>query len=244
MNLTSTSDGHPAPRRRPGRPPALDADAIAAAVIEVGFRDLTFASVAERLGVGQATLYRHASNRDELVRLGLDRVLRTAEWPGLDGEWRPLLERWALAAWRVWEQHPGAVIELTRGVVPWSIVMLSDRVGTALVERGFTARAAVLAVDLVFDLTADSRRGVEILDAPMTAQDGKVREILEKQWRTPSAAGPESAAAQVHEEMVLAITADPFEWFHGKLRIVLAGIERELADSTTDDTTGTTGTTR
>ena len=218
----------------------MDAAAIATAVVDVGFHDLTFAAVAERLGVGQATLYRHASNRDELVRLGLDHVLRSAEWPSLEGEWRPLLERWAIAAWRLWEQHPGAVLELTRGVVPWSIVMLSDRVGSALVERGFTARDAVLAVDLVFDLTADSRRGVEILDAPMTSQDGRVREVLEKQWRTPSTDGADSIAAQVHEEMILAITAGPFDWFHGKLRVVLAGIGHELAGS--DDTPTTTGT--
>lgn len=219
----------------------------------MGFHDLTFAAVAERLGVGQATLYRHASNRDELVRLGLDRVLRTAEWPDVDGEWRPLLERWAIAAWRVWEQHPGAVLELTRGVVPWSIVRLSDRVGTALVERGFTARAAVLAVDLVFDLTADSRRGVEILDAPMVTQDGGVREVLEKQWRRPPEERADSVEAQVHEEMILAITAEPFDWFHGKLRVVLAGIAQELAgegarpngdDPNDDDPNRTTGTPR
>lgn len=212
----------------------MDASAIATAVMEVGFHGLTFAAVAERLGVGQATLYRHASNRDELVRLGLDRVVRSAEWPDLEGEWRPLLERWAIAAWRVWERHPGAVLELTRGVVPWSIVMLSDRVGTALVERGFTARAAVLAVDLVFDLTADSRRGVEILDASLVPQDGRVREVLEKQWRTPPTERADSIGAQVHDEMILAITADPFNWFRGKLRVVLAGIAHELAGDADD----------
>ncbi|MFE7197183.1 TetR/AcrR family transcriptional regulator [Microbacterium oxydans] len=212
----------------------MDAEAIATAVVAVGFHDLTFSTVAETLGVGQATLYRHASNRDELVRLGLDRVLRTARWPDLEGSWRQLLEHWAIAAWRVWERHPGAVLELTGGVVPWSIVMLSDRLGAALVERGFTARSAVLAVDLVFDLTADSRRGVEILDAPMSAQDGRVREVLEKQWRTPSPERADSIAAQVHDEMILAITADPFEWFRGKLRIVLAGIAHELSGDDAD----------
>ncbi len=225
----------------------MNADAIATAVVEVGFHDLTFSAVAERLGVGQATLYRHASNRDELVRLGLDRVLRTAEWPDADGEWRPLLERWAIAAWRVWEQYPGAVLELTRGVVPWSIVSLSDRVGTALVERGFTARAAVLAVDLVFDLTADSRRGVEILDAPMVTQEGRVREVLEKQWRRPPAERADSVGAQVHDEMILAITAEPFDRFHGKLRVVLAGIAQELVgdgERPDDDSNRTTGTPR
>lgn len=226
----------------------MDAEAIATAVVEVGFRDLTFAAVADKLAVGQATLYRHASNRDELVRLGLDHVVRSAEWPDADGEWHLLLERWAVAAWRVWEQHPGAVLELTRGVVPWSIVMLSDRVGTALVERGFTPRAAVLAVDLVFDLTADSRRGVEILDAPMVTQGGRVREVLEKQWRTPPTERADSVEAQVHDEMVLAITADPFDWFRGKLRVVLAGIAHELAGdgerSHDDESIRTTGTLR
>ena len=221
----------------------MDTEAIGIAVLEVGFHALTFSAVAEKLGVGQATLYRHASSRDELVRLGLDRALRTADWPDTGGGWRPMLERWAIAAWRLWEQHPGAVLELTRGVVPWSIVLLSDHVGAALVERGFTPRAAVLAVDLVFDLTADSRRGVEILDAPVAASDRGVRASIEKQWRTPASARADSVAAQVHEEMILAITADPFDWFHGKLRVVLAGIERELAgdDRSTDDgpTTGT-----
>lgn len=236
MTLTSSS-GRPSPRRRPGRPPAIDAEAIATAVVEIGFPALTFASVAERLGVAQATLYRHASNRDELVRLGLDRVLKTAEWPGLEGDWTSLLERWAIASWRVWEQHPGAVLEVARGVVPWSIVMISDQVGTALVERGFTARAAVLAVDLVFDLAADSRRGVETLDAPSADAVGGMRALIEKQWRAPSAAAhgeaadPDDAAAQVHAEMIRAITAEPFDWFHGKLQVVLAGIAHELADS-------------
>ncbi|WP_141874538.1 TetR/AcrR family transcriptional regulator [Microbacterium saperdae] len=231
MTLTS-SGGRPAPRRRPGRPPAVDADAIATAVVEIGFAELTFASVAERLGVGQATLYRHAKNRDELVRLGLDRALRTADWPDVEGEWRPLLERFAIASWHAWEQHPGAVLEVARGVVPWSIVKISDQVGTALVERGFSARAAVLAVDLVFDLTADSRRGVETLDAPTADAKGGMRELIEKQWRSPSPDGvsvADSPAAQVHAEMLRAITAGPFEWFHGKLQVVLAGIEHELA---------------
>ena len=210
----------------------MDADAIATAVVEIGFAELTFASVAERLGVGQATLYRHAKNRDELVRLGLDRALRTAEWPDVEGAWRPLLERFAIASWHAWEQHPGAVLEVARGIVPWSIVTISDQVGTALVERGFSARAAVLAVDLVFDLTADSRRGVETLDAPTADAKGGMRELIEKQWRSPSpdgASAADSPAAQVHAEMLRAITAGPYEWFHGKLQVVLAGIEHELA---------------
>lgn len=225
MTLTSTPGATP-PRRGPGRPVALDADAIASAVLDIGFHDLTFSAVAARLGVAQATLYRHARTRDELVRLGLDLALRGEEWPGLDGDWHPLLERWAVASWRAWERYPGAAAEVARGVIPASIVTIADSVAAALVERGFTATAAVLAVDLVFDLAADSRRGAEAFDARLPGQEGGMRATVERQWRAPLR-GP--AGEDVRSAMIDAITADPFEWFHGKLAVVLAGIGHELA---------------
>ncbi|WP_404801934.1 hypothetical protein [Brevibacterium aurantiacum] len=65
--------------------------------------------MADRLGVGQATVYRHAANRDELVRLGLEEAVSGFAWPDLTGRWDSLLRRWAVASWRAWEKHPGAV---------------------------------------------------------------------------------------------------------------------------------------
>lgn len=215
------------PKRRPGRPPAIGPDDIAEAVLAVGFQELAFAAVAERLNVGQATLYRHAANRDALVRLGLDLAVRRTQWPDLDGTWRELLERWSLASWHAWAAHPGAVAEATRGLIPASVVELSDRVGVALVERGFTPRNAVLAVDLVFDLAADSRRGVEALAETLESQSAPVRQAIELEWAHRHGAG--DVAAQLRGEMVRAIREDPVAWFHGKLRIVLAGIGQELA---------------
>ena len=220
-------------RRRPGRPPAIGEAEIAEAVLAVGFRDLTFAGVAERLSVGQATLYRHAANRDALVRMGLDLALRRIEWPDLEGSWRELLERWSLASWHAWEQYPGAVTEATRGVVPASMVELSDRIGLALVDRGFSPRNAVLAVDLVFDLAADSRRGVEAMAATLESQPASVRQAMEAECATQH--GSSEAAAQLRGEMVRAIREDPAAWFHGKLRIVLAGIDHELAPEHTHE---------
>ncbi|MBB5138464.1 AcrR family transcriptional regulator [Thermocatellispora tengchongensis] len=211
---------------------------IAEAVLAVGFRELTFAAVAKRLGVAQATLYRHAANRDELVRLGVDLALRRTEWPDLEGPWRPLLERWALASWHAWERYPGAVVEVTRGVIPPSMIALSDRVGAALMERGFSARNAVLAVDLVFDLAADNRRGVETFDAePAAPEQPAVRGLIERQCLSAPIAGDAGAAGveqEIRAEMVRAIRAEPIEWFRGKLRVVLSGIERELAPAPQD----------
>jgi len=50
---------------RRGRPPRITHDQIAQAVIDVGFPNLTFAAVREKLGVGESTLYRYAPDRDE-----------------------------------------------------------------------------------------------------------------------------------------------------------------------------------
>ncbi|MGF7022889.1 TetR family transcriptional regulator [Brachybacterium tyrofermentans] len=230
MSLTSESGGRAAGRaRRPGRPPTIDAAAIGGAVVTVGFREVTFAAVADRLGVGQATVYRHAANRDELVRLGLEEAVSGFAWPDLTGRWDSLLRRWAVASWRAWEKHPGAVFAISRGVIPPSIVGLADRIGGALVERGFIAADAVLAVDLVFDLAADNRRGVEALDTIREPGETAARGGVEHGWRTaPVSPGPEGQH-EVRAEMVRAIRVEPVEWFERKLGVVLAGIAQELA---------------
>ena len=60
------------PKARRGRPPSLTREQIAKTVLDVGFANLTFAAVRDRLGVGETTLYRYAPDRDELVRMGLE----------------------------------------------------------------------------------------------------------------------------------------------------------------------------
>jgi AcrR family transcriptional regulator len=225
----------PAPRRR-GRPVEVGPDQIGQAVLDVGFPDLTFAAVADRLGIAQATLYRHAPNRDELVRLGMDLALRRYPWPGVEGPWREVLQRWALASWHAWEAYPGAVVEATRGVVPPSMVGLADEIAVALMRAGFGTAEAVLAVDLVFDLAADNRRGVEDLARRSTEPGAPaLRQQLDTQWRE-TAHPPESGGGptrderrQVRDAMSDAIRQEPVQWFLGKLRVVLAGIDRELA---------------
>lgn len=209
----------------------MDGATIAEAVLAVGFPGLTFAAVSEQLGVAQATLYRHAANRDELVRLGIDLALRRTPWPGTEGPWHTLLERWSIAAWHAWERHPGAVVEATRGIVPASMMGLADTVGVALMQRGFTAGNAALAVDLVFDLASDSRRMIETLDLQPGPPDRPgMRDLMAEQWLSaPAAEGASEALHDLRAEMVRAMRVEPIEWFQAKLRIVLSGIARELA---------------
>ncbi|HEX5253498.1 MAG TPA: TetR/AcrR family transcriptional regulator, partial [Mycobacterium sp.] len=66
------------PRRSRGRP-ALPVDRILAAAVELvddqGPEALSMRSLAQRLESGTATLYRHFSNRSQLVSLVIDHIL-------------------------------------------------------------------------------------------------------------------------------------------------------------------------
>ncbi|HWS37309.1 MAG TPA: TetR family transcriptional regulator [Actinoplanes sp.] len=209
---------------RRGRPAQVDAAEIADAVLAVGFRDLTFTAVAARLRIGQATLYRHAANRDELVRLGLDLAISRVTWPSLDGPWSQVLREWALAAWHAYAAHPGAAAEMSRGVLPHSVLRLSEGLGAMLIGHGFRPADAVLAVDLVFDLAVDNRRGAD--DLALIQDDEVMRDRLAAPWPEPADGSPEAA---IRAGMLHAFRADPLDWFRGKLRVVLAGVAEELA---------------
>lgn len=237
-----------APRR--GRPPRLTRDDIASAVLEVGFAGLTFGAVRERLGVSESTLYRHAPDRDELVRIGLERALTGVTWPGLEGPWRDILRAYGHAAWHALAAYPGSATEVARGVVPAAMAGLFDGVGGALMAAGFSAEHAVLAGDLVFDLATDNRRGVEHLDA-LVPTAGPGRGVVGEHWQAGtaeqraanrngdapdaahsaahSAASRATSSAALNDGVQAAIVADPVEWFSAKLDVVLAGIEATLA---------------
>ncbi|WP_306370300.1 TetR family transcriptional regulator [Nocardiopsis sp. CC223A] len=208
-----------APGRR-GRPPALTPEAIAEAVLAVGFPGLTVARVADHLGVGQATVFRHAANRDNLVRLGMSALARGAEWPPVEGSWRRILEGYALALWEAMARHPGSATEASRGMLPPEAVDLFDTLCAALIERGFTPDGAALACDTVLDLAVDNRRGVEGLDH----LPGLGREEMRRLW-ADSPGRPSPARTAIRR----VISADPRSWFERKLRIVLAGIAAEVA---------------
>ncbi|MFT3886678.1 MAG: TetR family transcriptional regulator [Arachnia sp.] len=219
--------------RGPGRPPRVTREAIARAVLEVGFPRLTFAAVRERLGVGESTLFRHAKDRDELVRIGLDYAIAQVTWPPLEGPWREVIEAYAVAAWHAWAAHPGSATEATRGVVPRGMLRLMDDLCAVLMRQGFSTENAVLACDVVFDLVTDNRRGIEHLDAA-TADPGPGRAQLHELWAHDHGDADEGSAtpaerAAIHAALAAAITADPLDWFLGKLRVVLEGVEQTLA---------------
>ncbi|MDO5092237.1 MAG: TetR family transcriptional regulator [Propionibacteriaceae bacterium] len=218
---------------RMGRPLALTRDAIAQAVLDVGFAHLTVAAVRARLGVGQTTLYRYAADRDELVRIGLDHILGNAAWPSLDGHWRETLDRYALALWRLWEAHPRAAAEAARGVLPKTMLFLTGELCAVLLRQGFTPDNAILACDIVFDLVTDNRRDIE-QHASTTAMAALHAPGVESRPGGLGEAelGPRATETEqgiIHAALTRAFSAEPLDWFTRKLRVALDGVEQSLA---------------
>lgn len=142
-----------APRRARG----LTRDAIVAAAIELadtdGLAALSMARLAERLGCGTMSLYRHVANKDELVTF----MLATGPGPPPSAperaDWRAALTHWADELWGVYHRHPwilqtaAAGLPADPGQLAWLDAGLATLSGTALTER--EKLSAVIAV-LIF----------------------------------------------------------------------------------------------
>ena len=210
-------------RRRPGRPRRLTTAVIADAVLAEGFRDLRLTAVAERLGVNHATLYRYVTSRDDLVRLAMDRLLATATWPSPDGPWAEYLESTAWTLWRLLRGHAGLATALAGGPLSSpEMIRVVNRVGTRLLDQGFSAANATLALDLVFDLVADTARQAERLAD--TVDDPSAARLM-AEWDRHLDAGLRVLADS-------ALHGNPDDRFAGKLAVVLYGVRHRLAPDT------------
>jgi AcrR family transcriptional regulator len=106
--MTYAADG----QRRRGRPPRISRDHIVDAACEVGIENLTMAAVAERLGVTHQSLYGWVQDRDELIDLVSDRLIRRIEIlpPADSAEWRDSLRSYANGLRRLAEETPGFAV--------------------------------------------------------------------------------------------------------------------------------------
>lgn len=145
------------PEAAPRRSRGLTREAIVAAAVELadtdGLAALSMARLAERLGCGTMSLYRHVANKDELVTFML--AIGPGPPPSApDGaDWRAALSHWADELWGVYHRHPwilqtaAAGLPADPGQLAWLDAGLATLSGTALTER--EKLSAVLAV-LIF----------------------------------------------------------------------------------------------
>ncbi|MGV0808277.1 TetR/AcrR family transcriptional regulator [Mycolicibacterium setense] len=165
------------PDPAPGRSRGLTRQAIVAAAVELadtdGLAALSMARLAERLGCGTMSLYRHVANKDELVTFML------ATGPGSppplpDGtDWRGALKNWAHELWGVYHRHPwilqaaSAGLPADPGQLAWLDAGLATLSGTAMAEREkLTAVIAVLIFTRGSAALAVENRGADDSEYP------------------------------------------------------------------------------
>src|SRR3954467_15086578 len=131
----------PAARRTRG----LSRDRIVAAAIELveaeGLGALSVARLAEGLGCGPMSLYRHVPNKDELVTFMLSSAPDPPPTPADPSDWRGALTDWAAGLWDVYHRHPlvlqtaAAGPPADPGQLAWLDAGLAALGGTGLAER-------------------------------------------------------------------------------------------------------------
>jgi AcrR family transcriptional regulator len=129
----------PPPRRLRG----LSRDRIVAAAIEIadadGLAGLSMARLAERLGCGTMSLYRHVASKDELLIFMLSAA--PSPPPPTHGDWRRALSDWATGLWDVYHRHPWILYTASMGPpadpgqLAWLEAGLSALGSTGLSER-------------------------------------------------------------------------------------------------------------
>lgn len=165
-------------RRRP-RADGLTVERIVEAALTLvdreGLDALTVRRLAEHLGTGSASLYRHVASRDELLVLLVDHVLGEVVLPPPDRDGRAKVEFLSGELRRVLMEHPNLLPALTAAPLLGPNAMRGADNGLAnLLDAGFPPRAAVQAylalIDYVlgtvyFDTSRAGRSGPDDRDA-------------------------------------------------------------------------------
>jgi AcrR family transcriptional regulator len=109
-----------APEKRPRERLTRDriVDAALAQMKEKGYEAVSMRSIAKELGTGQASLYAHVANREELDQLVVDRIAGLLPTPEPDPErWDEQLQQMLLDLVDIYRRHPGAA-RATLGMIP------------------------------------------------------------------------------------------------------------------------------
>jgi AcrR family transcriptional regulator len=212
----------PSSSRSRGRP-ALPLDRILVAALELvdeqGADALSMRSLAQRLGSGTATLYRHFGSRSELVALVVDRMIGEIDVRAIASlPWQHACMSFAQSMFDALGQH-GNVASLLIGHVPVGPNALAQRelVLSVLLVNGFTPATAAHAYATVSRYVL----GFAIqLSGSTVADDQRDAEVSAAFHRLDPSRYPATVAAA--DELPVPLE----EEFEFGLRLIVAGLER------------------
>lgn len=209
-------------KRKVGRPAMITLDQIAdASILELD--GITSTKVAERLGVGQSSLYRHIARSEDLARLAVDKTLDGHEWPDKTGSWRDYLENTAVAFLDFLNKYPGscqALLELNPS--PNGLVKIATSTAGYVVELGLSAREANIAVNLISVICLDTVDRLEKNEEPMPDGGNKMIAAQQHMWE-------KQAIPELREDMQDLLHVKARTWMHERLDVVLDGLESRMA---------------
>jgi AcrR family transcriptional regulator len=162
-----------AERKRIGRPPRIDLAAIADAVLEIGFDDVTMRRVADHLGVSVPGLYHYVKGRDDLLRLAAERALSRVELPADHGQhWAVWLREWARYIRAALTSSPELVEHfVTGGLDDDRLLEVIGRALDVLRRDGFEPDDAMAAWEAVSSMALGS--AVEDIREQTASADGR-----------------------------------------------------------------------
>ncbi|SNS86231.1 transcriptional regulator, TetR family [Sphingomonas laterariae] len=130
-----------------GRPRSLTRDMVIDAAVELGLDRFSMTRVAERLGVGISTLYQYVANRDELLRLAIDRQLSAVALPrDQEQSWSDYIIEYATSLRDALAGEPHLILQVMDGGGGIERELaVTERFVEVLVARGFSVEEAVSA---------------------------------------------------------------------------------------------------
>jgi AcrR family transcriptional regulator len=92
-------------------------DAVIAAAAELGLNRIEMTAVAERLGIGVATLYGYVESREHLVRLVAEHCSRREIVADRGQSWQDVLREHAATSFKIYQAHPHLIEQMLHAAV-------------------------------------------------------------------------------------------------------------------------------
>ena len=151
-----------------GRRPVIDYAAIIAAAREIGLDRLSMPALARHLKVKHPSLYRHVTNRDDIVKGVIDAAFNEVQWPRRGSDWRRYVREYSELYARVLAGTNGLAAALGASVrMPDGPMRALNELRAALLDYGFEPRDALLFAHM---LTQQLR---QTYDFVRRAEDGR-----------------------------------------------------------------------
>lgn len=212
------------PRVGPSGP--LSRQKIVAAAIEVadevGLDVMTMKRVAERLGAGVMSLYRHVADKDELIGAMVDQVTGEYAYPDQSGlGWREAMHTLARADWAAFLAHPWMLTATATVTPPFGTASLAamEWALTALEELELPPHAAARAVMTINNYIQGSAR-VVLGDEQAETDDDPGRG-----WQQRLAGVDLAAFPRLGHLVRQPLPDGERDWFADGLDLILDGVE-------------------